>query len=438
MTMETGYAVFMDENILPQSLLDTLHQLGARKVDTRSQSSDFVPVKAPDYWVVIVDAETPVSPEYIKAHISLVPRQTATLLVLVGNPNSWPTQLIHCCHDFVRWPCGQEELKIRLSRFGHAPEPVFPATDNTTHLMQQVANLNLVGRSESFTRSLDLIQKFAACDAPVFINGEAGTEKDLVARAIHYMSERRGNAFLTANSATLTDNLAPCGIIGQAQGGTLFLDEVDKLSSKNQIALLKILQEQSFLHDAPATERKSNIRIIVATNLTAEALSSREEFRKDLFYQLHILAITLPPLRQRKEDIHLLANHFVKRLNRKYRREKVASAHLISWMEQQYWEGNVKELENFIHRNYLMSDSDLIVLSSASPKNEATTHLNFNEAKHRLIEQFEKSYLIQLLKETHGNISEAARRAGKERRALGKMVKKYGIEIDCFRNNPLS
>ncbi len=457
----TGYALFMDDGLFPKTLASTLQQLNIKKIETHKSNGQVHPINTPTHWVIVVDAENPVSSNDIKSHITLAENQSPALLILIGDPDIWPEQLTHFCHDFVRWPCSSEELSVRLSRLHHPAQPVATATEKTTALMKQVADLNLIGQSPAFIQTLDLIQKFAACDAPVFIDGETGTGKELAARAIHYMSDRQHKPFVAINCGALPDSLieselfgsikgaftSACdtrkGLIGEAQGGTLFLDEIDTLSPKSQVTLLRFLQDQRFRPVGASSEQSADVRIVAATNQVASELSQQSNFRKDLFYRLYIMAITLPALNQRQGDIRLLVTHFIKRFNQRYQKEKILAANFITWLEQQHWEGNVRELENYLHRSYLMSDGGLITLSAgqASAHDTAPSHihgntqLSFNEAKHQLIEHFEKNYLIQLLRETHGNVSEAARRAAKERRALGKLIKKHHINVDDYRSN---
>jgi DNA-binding NtrC family response regulator len=328
--------------------------------------------------------------------------------------------------------------------------------------MENFDEFKLVGRSPAFLAVLELTRRFAACDATVLVQGETGTGKELVARAIHYLGSRRTFPFIPVNCGALPDTLvenelfghargaftdardARRGLIAEAQGGTLFLDEVEVLTPKVQVTLLRFLQDLEYRPVGGAVVRNANVRIIAASNANLDTLQREHHFRQDLLFRLNVLSIDLPPLRARQNDVVLLAEVFLKRLAEHYRRPP-KSLHLdaVSRLLDHAWLGNVRELENLIHREFLMTDGPVIDLHcldalGARDKNardaefKRLTASRFQDAKASAIAHFERNYITELLSRTHGNISQAARISGKERSRLGKLVRKYGLERLAF------
>jgi DNA-binding NtrC family response regulator len=328
--------------------------------------------------------------------------------------------------------------------------------------MEDFAELNLVGHSPAFLEVLELTKRFSGCDATVLLQGETGTGKELVARAIHYLGARRDFPFIPVNCGALPDSLveselfghargaftdardAKQGLIAEALGGTLFLDEIEVLTPKAQATLLRFLQDFEYRPVGGAVVRDANVRIIAASNANLEELVRENRFRKDLLFRLNVLAVDLPPLRKRGRDVVLLAERFLRRLERQYRKPpKGIHPEAVVRLLDHEWPGNVRELENMIHREFLMTDGPVVHLHCLAPPGahrkdarEAAlsriTEFRFQEAKASAIAQFERAYIVELLSRTRGNISQAARISGKERSRLGKLVKKYGLERTSF------
>jgi len=328
--------------------------------------------------------------------------------------------------------------------------------------MEDFAELNLVGHSPAFLEVLELTKRFSGCDATVLLQGETGTGKELVARAIHYLGARRDFPFIPVNCGALPDSLveselfghargaftdardAKQGLIAEALGGTLFLDEIEVLTPKAQATLLRFLQDFEYRPVGGAVVRDANVRIIAASNANLEELVRENRFRKDLLFRLNVLAVDLPPLRERGRDVVLLAERFLRRLERQYRKPpKGIHPEAVVRLLDHEWPGNVRELENMIHREFLMTDGPVVHLHCLAPPGahrkdarEAAlsriTEFRFQEAKASAIAQFERAYIVELLSRTRGNISQAARISGKERSRLGKLVKKYGLERTSF------
>lgn len=385
-------------------------------------------------------------------------RATSSLGVFCSNRTSWDPAIAYRCGEFVSWPCESHELAFRLRRIYPTSCGEETCSENDQFAARFV-RFNLLGRSPPFLQTLQLLARLAPLEAPVFIIGETGTGKELSARAIHCLSKRRNFPFVPVNCAGIPDTLvenelfghakgaytdaneAERGLVTQAQGGTLFLDEVEVLSAKAQGTLLRFLQDLEYRPLGSGVSRKADVRLIAATNVSLGTLVEREDFRKDLLYRLNVLSLQLPPLRNRPGDIALLAGEFVRRFSAKYS-EPIKNFHprTLVWMQDYSWPGNIRELENVIHRafvttagNEIQIDDGFMTRGLADQSTTAETrftcsHKNFNRAKAEAIAQFERQYLDQLMTETHGNVTLAARLGGKERRALGKLLRKHGID----------
>ena len=314
----------------------------------------------------------------------------------------------------------------------------------------------LVGTSAAFTATLAQIRRVAASEAPVLIEGETGSGKELAARAVHYWGVRNSGPFVPVNCGALPDQLleaelfghergaftdaklARRGLVAEANGGTLFLDEVDALSAKAQVTLLRFLQDQRYRPLGSSREMSANVRLIAATNQRLADAVQQARFRGDLMYRLKILHLELPPLRQRGDDAEQLAQHFMRQLCGKYRLpHKRLGADTLAWVRQHAWPGNVRELENWVHRALLMADGLTIdatldtAASCAGPVGAVGVD-SFQRAKAAAVSRFERDYVLAVMRQTSGNVTRAAQIAGKERRAFGKLIKKHGIDRDAL------
>jgi len=304
---------------------------------------------------------------------------------------------------------------------------------------------------------VELLEKFARCNAPVLIEGETGTGKEVAARYVHYHSSRTSGPFVPVNCGAIPDNLfeneffghekgaftdartSGAGYVTLADGGTLFLDEIDSLSGKGQVALLRFLQDRTYRRLGGSCECRADVRVIAAANTDLESLADRNAFRRDLLFRIKLLFIKLTPLRRRIEDIPILAEHFVDECSREYGiAQKRLAPEAIAWLELQPWPGNVRELENLMHRAFLLTEAHQI--SVAALGGSAAIDLTINDqgssyraAKAHAVEQFHRRYLTELLRAVHGNVSRAARRCGTDRRAFGRLLKRYNVPPAQFR-----
>ena len=332
----------------------------------------------------------------------------------------------------------------------------------------------LVGRAPAFLQALSLIERMARYDAPVLVVGETGTGKELAARAIHYQSERRDAPFVPLNCGAVPETLieselfgcergaftdarqARSGLIAAAEGGTLFLDELDSLPLRAQVSLLRFLQDYRYRPVGGTRECSGDVRVVAAASPRLHELLETGAFRDDLAFRLKVLLLEMPPLRDRPGDARVLAEHFIARHARQHALPPRALAPgCIDWIARYAWPGNVRELDNRVQRALMLSDGEELDLrpcatssisATGTPSPGATSGPRavndgpasagdlraFNDAREEAMLHFERSYLEQLMHSAHGNVTHAARLAGKERRALGKLLKKHGLERDAF------
>lgn len=307
---------------------------------------------------------------------------------------------------------------------------------------------NMVGQSNGMQQVYQLIEQVADSNATVLIRGESGTGKDLVAHAVHYISARANNPFIKVNCTALPDTLLESELFGHergaftgaierkigrfelADGGTIFLDEIGDFPVNLQVKLLRIIQFKEFERLGGSKTIKTNVRIIVATNKNLEKEIEQGIFREDLYYRINVFPIYLPPLRERKDDIMQLADHFLmkyaaenkKKINR-------ISTPAIDMLTSYHWPGNIRELENCIERAVLLCSADVIRSEHLPPslqiikKSQSVTHRSMAE----IIANNEMELIIDALKKSGGKQRQAAWELGITERILGYKIKKYGI-----------
>lgn len=382
----------------------------------------------------------------------LKPFLQSPILGLFNNlAHDWDDEIAGLCRDVAVWPCSESELSYRMQRIAKKSRKLI---DNDKYLLK----LNIVGESEKFQKVLRKVERIAQCDAPVYIGGETGTGKELIARAVHYSSARSASPFVALNCGALPDNLVENelfghargaftdakttqqGMIAHAEGGTLFLDEIETLSPKGQISLLRFLQDYEYRPIGAAKCLTANVRLITASNEPLELLVEQGHFRRDLYYRISIMNIGLPPLRERTGDIELLTEHFLTYFREKYNwLDRYIHHDTLQGMQRYSWPGNVRELENILHREFILSDLPEIKIpmfeqmpnerrcNQRERRCQGVFDTSMCEAKLRLVRDFEFEYLSHVMVRAKGNITEAAKIAGKERRTFSKLLEKYAI-----------
>lgn len=358
--------------------------------------------------------------------------------------------------DFVAFPISACELAVRVQR---AAGLVTVKGNTDTRRVLDPRLHDLVGNGPAFVRQLDLVPKMAACDATVLILGETGTGKELFAHAIHYLSSRASRPMITVNCGAIPVDLieselfghvrgafttahdARVGLVPAAEGGTLFLDEIDSLPCAAQVKLLRFLQDKEYRQVGSNTIRRADVRVIAASNQNPIALVAQGAMRQDLYFRLSVLMLMLPPMRERREDIPMLALYFLQQCCKESKRPVMGlTAGALRQLLAHDWPGNVRELKHVVERAVLMAEVsatliDDFSLSHGMPPVDSMDE-SFNAAKSRVVRTFERSFIEGLLSSSNGNISRAAQAAKKDRRAFFELMRKHQIRPDPFRAPP--
>jgi Nif-specific regulatory protein len=330
--------------------------------------------------------------------------------------------------------------------------------DENSHLKQELREKydfsRIIGNSSPMRQVLDQVTQVARSYTTVLLRGESGTGKELIAHSIHYNSLRAKKPYVKINCAALPEALIESELFGYekgaftgadkqkkgrfeaADGGTLFLDEIGDLPPQTQVKLLRVLQEREFERLGGHETISVNVRLITATNKDLEEEIAAGKFREDLYYRLNVFQIFLPPLRERKSDILLLAEHFVEKYEVEYsKRIRRISTPAIDMLTSYHWPGNVRELENVIARAVLVCDSSVIHGHHLPPtlQTAEVTGTQVTGSLAASVESFERDLIQDALKSTRGNIAKAARLLDSTERIIGYKVSKYAIDPSRFR-----
>ena len=378
-------------------------------------------------------------------------RRAAGAPIVVVTGEIGPAETFELCKlgaaDFIVPPLKAADVLPRAWRLLEATKP---EKSSAQAIKERIGLRDFVGESTAFTAEVKKIPALARCDARILITGETGTGKELFARAIHYLSPRAGGPFVPVNCGAIPPELvenelfghergaytgaasARQGLIREAEGGTLFLDEVACLTPLAQSKLLRFLQEKEYRPLGSSKTRRADVRVITATNVDLTQAVSDGRVRRDFYYRLNIIPLRLPPLRERRADIALLARHFLSKFADEFDLAVRRLSHGALEKLQVYdWPGNVRELEHVIERAALLASAEVIGadeidLPAAEPGPRPDS---FKEAKARAVDQFERQYLSDLLLAHHGNISQAALAAKKNRRAFWQLLRKHHIDV---------
>jgi DNA-binding NtrC family response regulator len=349
-------------------------------------------------------------------------------------------------YDYLTKPYKLEELGIIINRAYEQRKLRIENQLLQQELMRRESSEELVGRSPAYRDILRLIEKTAPADSTVLVMGESGTGKELVANYIWRKSRRAGRALVALNCATLSENLIESELFGHEKGaftsafkvkrglvesaheGTLFLDEISEIPLPLQAKLLRFLDSGEFRRVGGNKTLKADVRVIAATNRDLEEAVRKGRFREDLYYRLNVIKISIPPLRQRREDIEPLAEYFLRKYEGKIgKRFKGFSAEAMETLIRYDWPGNVRELENVIERASILSDSEAIGREDLSISSHSAHAGAVDEHPLPPLQEMERDYILKLLEQAGGNQTKASRLLGIDRKTLYLKMKKYGI-----------
>jgi two-component system response regulator GlrR len=361
-------------------------------------------------------------------------------------------------YDYLTKPCDPQDLLHRIEKALEVRR-LKGELESLRTLVQDLYHCdNIVASSPKMQQVLRQVAQIAATDAIVTLYGESGTGKELIAKTIHAASHRSRGAFVAINCGAIPEGLLENelfghirgaytgadrtqeGLLQQADRGTLFLDEIAELSAPLQVKFLRVLQEREFYPLGAGRPAKVDFRLITATNQNLWRAVSEGRFREDLYYRIHVIPVVLPPLRERREDIPLLAHYFLQRWSREFSKPIQGFApEAMQCLMAHDWPGNIRELANVVERAVVLAShnlitADLLLLGSEMSRTSPHKLGSLKEAQ----DKSERTYLIQILTATRGNISQAAALAGRYRPDLYKLLRKHALDPAAFKDHRLA
>lgn len=377
------------------------------------------------------------------------PEIPAIILTAYGSIESAVEAMQKGAYSYLTKPFDPHDLLLQIENALESRKLVTEIKNLKSRMEEKYDFANIVAKSEKMQNVLLLVSRIARTNSTVYIHGESGTGKELIARAIHLYSDRKDNPFVAINCAAIPETLLESELFGyergaftgavqgskglftQANKGTLFLDEIGNMPLSLQKKSLRVLQERQFYPVGSSKPVEVDVRVIVATNQDLKKEVEVGSFREDLFYRIHVIPIILPPLRERKEDIPPLIEHFLKKMNTTMNKKvKGLTPVAMQKLMLHDWPGNVRELENTIEFAMAMTRNDVITDDLIHQGDKASEKFKpLKEAK----AAFEKGYVIHLLELTKGNVSRAAELAGKYRPDFYNILKKYDLKPEDFK-----
>jgi DNA-binding NtrC family response regulator len=393
------------------------------------------------------------------------PKVTVVILTAFATIENAVEAIQKGAYDYITKPFRRERILLTIEKVMEWQEMLQENLSLRQALAQKESGPALIGSTPVMKELFERIKQVAPTMATVLLTGASGTGKELVARAIHQHSLRASKKFITVNCTAIPEQVLESELFGHVKGaftgawkdkrglveeaheGILFLDEIGDLNPNMQTKLLRLLQEGEYKPVGSLITKKADIRFVAATNHNLKTDINEKRFREDLYYRLNVVHIDLPALKERRQDIPILAYHFLK----KYAHVNGKSIHEISpeamhaLMGREY-PGNVRELENIIERGVIFCTSDTLKVKELHLDTEGTSffpeltqevaRLSFKEAKDKMIDLFHNQYIVALLRESGGNISRAAEIAGIQRQYLHRLMKEAGIEAEQFKQKP--
>ncbi len=445
MTKMPSVLVVDDEAAIRESLKDWLMEDGYRVTLAVDGANAVSLVEAHSYDVILLDLKMPGMDglETMRRIKEISPDAEVLMMTAYASVDTAVQAMKEGAFDYLVKPFDPDEVELQIKKIVAHREMRLENVMLRKRLEEQYQYDEIIGKSDGMQEIFELIDRVANSDATVLITGESGTGKELIAQAIHGNSQRCFMPFVAINCGSLPESLLESELFGyekgaftgadytkrgrfeMAEGGTILLDEIGDVSLKTQVDLLRVLQQREISRLGSENTIEVDVRILAATNRDLKAAIEKGDFREDLFYRLNVISIHVPPLRDRKEDIPLLAEAFVKRLCMEMNREVVRIGKgAMQQLLEYHWPGNVRELENIIER----------ALVIGAEKEIKTDDLPFAAGNKgvsdslRSLKAVEKAHIAKVLSQTDWNISRAARELGIDRQTLYNKMKKYAIK----------
>jgi DNA-binding NtrC family response regulator len=440
-----------------------LEREGYRAVVTHNAEQALGKLSSQPFDILLTDMKMPGMEglELFKMARKIDPEISGIIMTAYGSISSAVASIKQGATDYLQKPFEPESLLMVIEKTVRERQMLQEIRDLRREVNKKYAFGNIIGKNYKMQAIYDIIKKVSDTDARVFITGETGVGKELVAKAIHFNSPRKNRPFVSINCGVLVETLLETELFGHekgaftgairrkqgkfeyASGGTVFLDEVGDISPGMQVKLLRVLQEKQLERVGGNQPIDVDVRMISATNQDIKEKIKCGEFRIELFYRLNVVPIHIPPLRERIEDIPPLVNHFIRKFNKNFNKHILKiTTQAMSQLMHHSWPGNVRELENVLERAFVTTDGetiDTIILSHDIQHNEtlnalpsADIDIPFKVARSMVEKRFEKTYLLEALKRYEGNVTKTAKETGINPRTLWRKIKKHELERSRF------
>ena len=446
MNKKAKVLVVDDEAIVRESLRDWLGEVGHQVLTAENGPQALEVIQKEKPAVLITDLVMPGIDgiELMKRAKEISPGIEAIIITAYGSIPTAINAIREGAYDYIEKPFCPERAEILIDKLMERQRLLEENLSLQQRLEERYRFENIITKSSRMQQVIEVIKVVAKSNATALITGETGTGKELVARAIHSQSHRRDRPFVAISCAALPESLLESELFGHEKGsftgayaqkkgkfevanrGTLFLDEIGEMSANTQVHLLRVLEEKEFNRVGGNEPIKVDVRVISATNRDMKQAVAEGKFREDLYYRLNVVNIELPPLRERTEDILLLAQHFLKRFALENQKKITGFSHQATdFLLKHNWPGNVRELENAIERAVILSKNSVIEAADLSQQNLMPAGSTTSPVPN--LKQVEKDHIQNVLNETGGNYTEAARILGISRVTLYNKAKIYGL-----------
>ena len=436
-----------DEAIVRESLRDWMSDVGNQVLTAENGHQALEIIEKEKPGIAIVDLIMPGMDgiELLKRAKEIYPNIEVIIITAYGSIPTAINAMREGAYDYIEKPFCPERAELLVNKLAEHQRLVEENISLHQKLEERYRFENIIAKSPKMQQVIEVIRVVAKSNATVLIVGESGTGKELVARAIHSQSYRKDKPFIAVSCAALPESLLESELFGHEKGsftgahaqrkgkfevanrGSLFLDEIGEMSANIQVHMLRVLEEREFTRVGGDELIKVDVRVISATNKDMKKAVADSQFREDLYYRLNVVSIELPPLRERKEDIPLLAEHFLNKFAVENQKEIIDfSPGATDFLLKYEWPGNVRELENAVERAVILANNSYIEARDMPQENVPMTSSSSVE---KSLRESEKKCILAILKETRGNFSEAARTLGISRATLYNKIKAYGLNV---------
>ncbi len=437
-----------DEATVREAMSEWLREAGHQVFTAENGHQALDLIKREGVEIVLADMVMPGMDglELLRKIKEISPHIGVLIITAYGSIPAAITAIKEGAWDFIEKPFCPERVESVIQNLAEHQRLLKENISLRQRLKERYRFEDIIAKSHKMQQILEMVQTVAQSNATVLITGESGTGKELIARAIHNLSPRREKPFVAVSCAALPETLLESELFGHEKGaftgaiaqrkgrfelahqGTLFLDEIGEISANIQVHLLRVLEDKEFTRVGGTQPIKVDVRLISATNKNLEEAVARGEFRDDLYYRLNVVAIRLPPLRERREDIPLLAQHFLEKFAQENQKMGLEfSPDALDFLLKYEWPGNVRELENAIERAVVLAQNSLITAADLSPQGYHSPAKT--SSSRESLEDLEKRHILNVLLETGGNCSQAAKILGITRTTLYNKIKRYGLDV---------